>query len=71
MEILLALIIGGLFGYVLDRAGATNPGLIIKMLNLTNLKLAKEILLGIGLASVLMFAGQMLGLVDVAHMSVK
>jgi uncharacterized membrane protein YedE/YeeE len=41
------------------------------MLNLTNLNLAKTILLAIGTGSVLMFAGQMLGLVDVGHMSVK
>ncbi|WP_039017129.1 YeeE/YedE thiosulfate transporter family protein [Halocynthiibacter namhaensis] len=70
-SILLALIIGGAFGVVLDRTGAANPTLIGKMLNLTNLHLAKTILLAIGTGSVLMFGGQMLGLVDVAHMSVK
>ncbi len=71
MTIIYALIIGGVFGFVLDRIGATNPQYIIKMLNLTNLHLAKAILLAIGVASILMFLGQMLGLVDVAHMSVK
>ncbi len=69
--ILLAIVIGLGFGVVLDRIGATNPTLVGKMLNLTNLNLAKAIVLAIGVGSVLMFGGQMLGLVDVAHMSVK
>ncbi len=68
---LLALVIGGAFGAVLDRIGASNPSLIGRMLNLTDLNLAKTILLAIGVGSVLMFGGQMLGLVDVGHMSVK
>jgi hypothetical protein len=71
MSILLALVIGAAFGAVLDRIGASNPTYIGKMLNLTNLNLAKTIMLAIGTGSVLMFGGQMLGLVDVGHMSVK
>lgn len=71
MKILLALLIGAAFGAVLDRIGASNPNLIGRMLSLTNLKLMKTILLAIGTGSVLMFAGQMVGIVDVGHMSVK
>lgn len=71
MEILLAIVIGAAFGAVLDRIGATNPTFIGRMLALTNLNLMKTILLAIGTGSVLMFAGQMVGLVDVGHMSVK
>ncbi|QGX98067.1 hypothetical protein EI983_07155 [Roseovarius faecimaris] len=70
-SILLAVVIGAAFGAVLDRIGATNPNWIGRMLNLTNLHLMKTILLAIGTGSVLMFGGQMLGLVDVGHMSVK
>lgn len=70
-SIILAIVIGGAFGFVLDRVGATNPTIIGRMLNLTNLSLAKTILLAIGVGSALMFGGQMLGLVDVGHMSVK
>ena len=70
-SILLAIVIGAAFGAVLDRVGATSPNLIGKMLNMTNLHLAKTIMLAIGVGSVLMFGGQMLGLVDVGHMSVK
>lgn len=70
-QLVLAIIIGGAFGAVLDRVGASNPNWIGRMLNLTNLSLMKTILLAIGTGAVLMFAGQMLGLVDVGHMSVK
>jgi hypothetical protein len=71
MEILLAIVIGAAFGAVLDRIGASNPNWIVGMLTLRRLHLMKTILLAIGTGSILMFAGQMLGLVDVAHMSVK
>ncbi|WP_298911166.1 DUF6691 family protein [uncultured Aliiroseovarius sp.] len=71
MQIVLALIIGALFGFVLDRIGATNPTVLIRMLSLRSLGLMKAILLAIGVGSILMFGGQMAGLVDVGHMSVK
>lgn len=69
--IILAIIIGCAFGFVLDRIGATNPGYIIRMLNLSNLHLMKTILMGIGVASVLTFTGLLTGLVDPGHLSVK
>jgi len=69
--IILAILIGAAFGAVLDRIGATNPNWIGKMLTLTNLHLMKTILLAIGTASILMFGGQMLGLLDVGHIRVK
>jgi hypothetical protein len=71
LSIFLAIVLGVLFGAALDRVGATNPNLIGRMLNLTNLHLMKTILLAIGVGSVLMFGGQMLGVVEVGHMSVK
>jgi hypothetical protein len=71
MQIILAIVIGAAFGAVLDRIGATNPNTITRMLSLRQLHLMKAILLAIGTGSILMFAGQMIGLVDVAHMSVK
>lgn len=70
-SILLAIVIGAAFGAVLDRIGATNPNWIGGMLTLRRLHLMKTILLAIGTGSILMFACQMLGLVDVGHMSVK
>ncbi len=69
--IILAIVIGAAFGFTLDRIGATNPGLIISMLNFRNLHLMKTILLGIGVASVLTFTGLLLDLIDVGHLSVK
>ncbi len=69
--IILAIVIGAAFGAVLDRIGAADPNWIGRMLSLKHLHLMKTILLAIGTGSVLMFAGQMAGLVDVGHMSVK
>ena len=71
MQIVLAILIGAAFGFVLDRIGATNPNVITGMLTLRRLRLMKTILLAIGTGSILMFGGQMLGLVEVGHMSVK
>lgn len=71
LEIVLALVIGGAFGFVLDRVGATNPNYIIGMLRLGNLHLMKTILLAIGVSSMLMFAGLLTGLIDPGHLSVK
>ncbi|WP_136441384.1 DUF6691 family protein [Pacificoceanicola onchidii] len=71
MQIVLAIVIGAAFGAVLDRIGATNPTVISGMLTLRRIRLMKTILLAIGTGSILMFAGQMAGLVDVGHMSVK
>jgi hypothetical protein len=69
--ILLAVIVGAAFGAALDRVGATNPGYIIGMLNLSRLHLMKTILGAIGVASILLFGGLLLGIVDPGHMSVK
>lgn len=71
MTIILAILLGAAFGFTLDRIGATNPGYIIRMLNLSNLHLMKTILLGIGIASILMFTGLLLSIVDPGHLSVK
>ena len=70
-KILLAILIGGAFGFALDRAGATNPNLIIHMLRLSRLHLAKVILLAIGVAQVLLFSGLLLGIVDPGHIHIK
>jgi len=69
--IILAIVIGVAFGAALDRIGATTPGIMLRMLSLKNLHLMKTILLAIGVSSILMFAGQMMGLIEVGHMSVK
>lgn len=69
--LLLALIIGGAFGFALDRVGAANPNYIIGMLRQSNLHLMKTILLAIGVSSLLLFSGLLAGIIEPGHLSVK
>ncbi len=71
MELFLAIILGTIFGFALNRVGATNPENIINMLRLKDLHLMKVILLAIGLSSILLFAGLALGMVDPSNISIK
>jgi uncharacterized membrane protein YedE/YeeE len=71
MEIILAIFLGTLFGFVLHRVGASNPENILNMLRLTDLNLMKAILLGIGLSSIGLFLLMAAGVIDTGHLSVK
>ena len=71
MEIILAVLLGTLFGFVLQRIGAADPDKIINMLRLKDLRLIKTIIAGIGGSSILLFAGMVTGLMDNSHLSVK
>ncbi len=71
MNIFLAIIIGLLFGFVLQKSGAANPQRIIDMLRLKNFHLMKTILLGIGLSSLLLFLFSSVGIIDNINFSIK
>jgi len=70
-SIILALIIGGLFGFVLHRVGASNPQKIIGMLRLTDFHLAKVILFAIGISSLVLFTLMYFGVISNEHLSIK
>lgn len=69
--ILLAILLGTLFGFVLHRIGATDGDRLINMLRLKDLRLMKTILFGIGFAAVLIFSSATLGLLNIEHFSIK
>ncbi|PIE42399.1 MAG: hypothetical protein CSA47_00855 [Gammaproteobacteria bacterium] len=69
--IVLAIILGLLFGFVLQKVGAANPQRIVDMLRLRDFHLMKAILLAIGLSSLFLFIGLTTGYIDVSHISVK
>ena len=71
MTIVLAVLLGSLFGFILHRVGASNPQNIINMLRLKDLHLMKAILLAIGLSTIVLFMGLAFGIINNANLSVK
>ncbi len=71
MYIVLAVILGLLFGYALYLAGATSPKTLVSMLRLQDLSLMKIIVFGIGFASVLLSIFGLLGWFNIGHLSIK
>ena len=71
MNIVMAVILGLMFGFVLQKAGAANPQKIIDMLRLNDLYLMKVIFLAIGASSLVLFVLLAVGIVDTGNLSVK
>ncbi len=69
-SVMLALIFGLLFGFVLQKSGAANPHRIINMLRLKDFHLIKVILFAIGFSSLLLFLLSAMGVIT-PHFSVK
>ena len=71
MNIILGILLGGLFGFALYFVGASFPRKLLAMLKLEDLTLMKIIVFAIGLSSVLLFVANLLGIFNISHLSVK
>lgn len=71
MDIILAILLGGLFGFALFLVGASNPKKLLSMLRLEDLSLMKIIVFAIGFASVLLSICIGIGIFDLSHLSIK
>lgn len=71
MITILALLLGGFFGFALQRVGANNPQNIINMLRLKDLHLMKAIFFAIGISSTILFLSMAFNFIDNANLSVK
>ncbi|WP_040213190.1 DUF6691 family protein [Clostridium polynesiense] len=71
MKIILAIVLGSLFGFALYFAGASNSKKLLSMLRLEDISLMKIILFAIGFSSVLLFFANFIGIFDISHLSVK
>jgi len=70
ISILLAVLLGGAFGYVMYRSGVAHPENIRKMLSLQNMKMMRMILLAIGIALIGVFGLSAIN-PDLVNFSVK
>jgi len=71
MNIVLAIVLGLLFGFILQKIGAANPQITINMLRLKDFHLMKAIFLGIGISSLVLFVLLNIGVIDAGNLSVK
>lgn len=71
MEIVIAIVMGLSFGYVLYWVGASSPKNLTAMLRLQDLMLMKIIIFAIGIASVLLSIFSLLGWFNIDHLSIK
>ena len=70
-EVILAICLGGLFGYALYTVGAAKRSNIRSMLRLEQLSLMKIILFAIGFAAALLALAAYVELLDLKHLSIK
>ena len=71
LEIVYAIALGTLFGFALYKVGAADPDKLMGMLRLKDLHLAKTILGGIGIATIILYSGVLLDIIPMEHFSIK
>lgn len=71
MNLIIAVFLGTLFGFVLQKIGAANPRIVVDMLLLRNFHLMKSILAAIAISSFLLYLLMPMGVIEPAHLKIK
>ncbi|KIM10526.1 MAG: hypothetical protein KU37_09470 [Sulfuricurvum sp. PC08-66] len=71
MQLFFAVVLGGLFGYIMHRAGIANPDRIINMLRLKDFHLMKVIFFGVGFSSLVVMLFLWWGILEPQHLQIK
>lgn len=70
-QLILAIVLGTMFGFIMHRSGIANPERIINMLRLKDFHLMKVIFFAVGFSSFVVLALVLSGVIEQSHVHIK